>query len=74
MAVIQDGWRTREPVFNLQRALLRLVCDDKTKNTVNMDLGTSWLNSATLARYVIFSCGQYCIRNNWYIPCMCRGH
>ena len=50
MAVIQDGWRTREPVFNLQRALLRLVCDDKTKNTVNMDLGTSWLNSATLAR------------------------
>ena len=47
--MIQDGWRTREPVYNLQRALLRLVEDDRT---VSATLGTSWLNSATLARSV----------------------
>ncbi|KAL5253637.1 hypothetical protein ACHWQZ_G013417 [Mnemiopsis leidyi] len=70
MAVIQDGWRTREPVFNLQRALLRLVCDDKTQGTVNRDLGTSWLNSATLARKeMLIPCCDSALQNaSLYTP------
>ena len=52
LAVIQDGWSTREPVYNLQRALLNLVSGNNNlpDNVIKGYMGNSWLNSATLAR------------------------
>ena len=59
MAVIQDEWRTRGPVYKLERVLLKLVCDKDAvvQPSVREVLGNNWLNSATLARLVISSGG-----------------
>lgn len=50
VGVLQDDWKTREPVYNLQRTLLSLVSDVHKAPDIGAVVGPSWLNSAALAR------------------------